>query len=117
MTWFNPNIYCKQNLKEDHRKSIENCERVCKDVIEHAQMEYEEYLEDDEDSKVLASIKKEIVASFVEYLKYELGDILQNECVSMIDSYENDVPSVEDPATFDYEPSEEDEDEDESEEE
>lgn len=115
MTWFNPNIYCKQNLKEDHRESLEYCERVCKDVIEHAQMEYGEDLEDNEDSKVLASIKKEIVASFVEYLRYELGDILQSECVSMIDSYENDVPSVEDPETFDYEPSEEDEDESEEE--
>ena len=114
MTWFNPNVYCKQNLKEDHRESLEYCERVCKDAIEHAQMEYEEALED-EGSKVLASIKKEIVASFVEYLRYELGDILQDECVSMISSYENDVPSVEDPETFDYEPSEEDEDESEEE--
>ena len=101
MTYFDPHIYCKQNLKEKDKKEMEYWKSECEIVLD---MAYDRYQEDYccGDSLLLDEIKTQIVTEFVEIAKECLGIRLQDNVVSCIDSYEEEIEEVENPETFDY---------------
>lgn len=102
MSFFNNKIYCKQNLKPEDRERLEAGEKLVESIIEKASYDYETDVEDDEEIDAFAKIKKEVVESFVEYLKYWTASVLQDELIGLIDNYEEDVEEVEDPEFFEY---------------
>lgn len=110
MTYFNPEIYCKQNLKEEDRKKLEFYQGIFESVIENSADNYETMTGCGIES--LDKLVMDVVNNFVEELKVELGITLQELAVSIIDHYEEDVEPVEDYETFYYQP-EEDSEEDE----
>lgn len=102
MTWFDPKIYCKQNLKEKDLKEMEYWESEFRTVLDNAYDRYEEECCPG-DSMMLDEIKTQIVDSFVEIVKECLGDRLDDNMVSCIEHYESDVEEIENPKTFFYE--------------
>lgn len=109
MSYFDPKIYCKQNLKAEDRERLEAGEKLVNMVIDRASIDYEEDVEDDEEIEVFAKIKKEVVECFVEYLKFWTANVLQEKLVGLIDNYEGEVEEVEDPEFFEYVEDEENE--------
>ena len=111
MTYFDPHIYCKQNLKDEHKRETEFWKDEFLVVLDNAYDMYREtYCKGD--SLTLDDIKFQIVDSYIELAKTCLGDALQDVVVSLIEGYEGDVEKVEKPETFYYMPednSEEDE--------
>lgn len=109
MTFFDPQIYCKQNLKEEDRKKLEFAETIAKDALEHAigsvEDDYVAGL-----SETLDKIELEIIKSFAEEVKEQLGSILQEYVVGVIDNYEEEIEPVEDPETYYYVAGEDEED-------
>lgn len=110
MTYFDPEIYCKQNLKEKDRKELEFYQERFESVIENSADNYEAMT--GTGIKSVDKLVMDVVNNFVEELKVELGITLQELAVSIIDHYEEDVEPVEDYETFYYQP-EEDSEEDE----
>lgn len=102
MSFFDRKIYCKQNLKPEDRERLEAGEKLVESIIEKASYDYETDVEDDEEIDAFAKIKKEVVESFVEYLKYWTASVLQDELIGLIDNYEGEVEEVEDPEFFEY---------------
>lgn len=96
MTFFDPKYYCKQNLKEEDRKTLDACRDLFLEVIERARDTYE----DEYCTESVDRLKLEVVDSFVEIVKEDLGVTLQEETVGLIESYEEDVAPVEDPETY-----------------
>lgn len=109
MSFFNNKIYCKQNLKPEDRERLEAGKELVESIIEKASFDYETDVEDDEEIEVFAKVKKEVVESFVEYLKYWTASVLQDKLVDLIDNYEGEVEEVEDPEVFEYVEDEENE--------
>jgi predicted nuclease with TOPRIM domain len=105
MTYFDPAIYCKQNLKKEDLEALELTEKIAKETLEsaldHAESDYEGM------SEILDRIQVEIVKSFAEIFRLELGYVLQDYVVGIIDSYEGGVEEVEEPETFYYDDLEE----------
>lgn len=102
MSYFNPKIYNKQNLKEDDLSELSYWETVFRNLIENTQMQERVST----GSQTMDNIKDEIIAGFCEELKVALGYELQQNAVAIIDNYGEDVPEREDFETFlveDYE--------------
>lgn len=93
MTYFDPHIYCKQNLKDKDREELEYWQTVFENVIESASFEIG-------DESILAQIRKEIIDDFCKELKKELSYAMQDNLVGCIDGYEDEVKEVEEPETF-----------------
>ena len=102
MSFFDSKIYCKQNLKPEDRERLEAGEKLVESIIEKASYDYETDVENDEEIDVFAKVKKEVVESFVEYLKYWTANVLQDKLVDLIDNYEGEAEEVEDPESFEY---------------
>lgn len=100
MTYFNPKIYCKQNLKEKDLKEMEYWKEEFEIALDMAYDKYNE-VHCTADSMILDEIKIQLVDSFIEIVKECLGNRLQNALVSCIEGYEEDVEEVEFPETFD----------------
>lgn len=100
MSYFDPKIYCKQNLKEKDLIEIEHWKDECEVALD---MAYDRYEEEhcSGDSMMLDEIKTQIVTEFVEIAKECLGERLQENLVDCIDHYEEELSPVEDPKTFD----------------
>jgi len=115
MTYFDPKIYCKQNLKEADRAEMERYQEFFHVVLDYTCDRFQEDFCTD-DSLVLSQIKTEIVDTFVELTKDSLGRSLDEHMVGLIDSYGDDVEvkEYEKPEFFFYDPGE-DEEEDEEE--
>lgn len=111
MSYFDPKIYCKQNLKEADLKELEYWKEGFLSVIEDT-------LDDVgfgiEYSDTLKKIVDEIRADFCEQLKVNLGYFMQDNLISTIEGYEEDeaVNEVESPITFLVCDDKEDEDDD-----
>lgn len=104
MTYFNPEIYCKQNLTEKDLNRLEAFKREVEEIFYLALEDYEESLKGD----TIDQMKVEIVKSFGETFKERLGDRCQDYLVAAIETYEGDVREVKDPETFFYEGEDED---------
>ena len=100
MTYFNPKIYCKQNLKKEDLNALEYLKTEFEVALD---MAYDRYNEEHctADSMILDEIKIQLVDSFIEIVKECMGDRLQENLVSCIEGYEKDVEEVEFPETFD----------------
>lgn len=101
MSYYNPKIFNKQNLKAEDRTELDYWDGVVKNLILNAQANYE--LDNSDDVPALAELKKQIVADFCELLKTDWGYELQENVVSIVDNYEEDVEEVENPETYYYE--------------
>ena len=95
MSYFDPKIYCKQNLKEEDRKELDYWRDVFLNVIENAKFEAASL-----ENGILGQMKNEIIADFCEEVKDSLGSALQDNVVGIIDAYEEDVEEVENPETY-----------------
>jgi hypothetical protein len=93
MTYFDPRIYCKQNLKDKDREELEYWQTVFENVIASASFEIG-------DESILGRIRKEIIDEFCEELKKELSYAMQDNLVGCITSYGGDIEEVEEPETF-----------------
>lgn len=99
MSYFDPKIYNKQNLKEEDRKELDFYEGLLETSINCV-------LEDEVDDEVneagiLAQIKKEIYEECCNNIKELFGMQLQMAAINIIDDYENEVEAVENPETYD----------------
>ena len=102
MTYFNPRIYNKQNLKEKDRKELEYWKEVFDSVIENAK---ERFVSSTiTDIQTIDTLLTEVAEEFCEYVRADLGYQLQDNVVSIIDNYEGDIEEVEEPETFLYYP-------------
>ena len=101
MTYFNPKIYNKQNLKESDRKELEFYKELFYSAVENA-LENRSF--NSTGSNIIDAAIEEIVKDFSKDLKHNIGVKLQDVVVSMIDSYEDKagVEEVENPETFFY---------------
>ena len=107
MTYFNPKIFCKQNLKESDRKELEYWKQTFDNVINNAEFDFT--LDTDIEIPAINAIISDTVKAYGEVLKDKLGQMMQDNLVGIIDGYEDDVHEVEEPETFMYEPEEEEE--------
>lgn len=98
MSYFDPEIYNKQNLKPEDRSELDFVQSMINDVIDSALSSYV-WCEEIESLKIL---KKQIAENFSEHLKEKFGYSLNDICVSIIDGYEDDVQKVEDYETYLY---------------
>lgn len=94
MTYFDPQIYCKQNLKENHRKEFERWKEVIDLIIDRAESEC------DYEDNTLGKIQEEIVEGFCERLRETANEVMQENLIGCIESYEGDVEPVKEPETF-----------------
>lgn len=100
MSFFNPKIYNKQNLKEDDLSELEYWHGVFTSVIDNA--EFDAYA-DTECCKVFRDARNEIIKDFCHELKTKLGYTMQDNVVGIIDNYDDDVQEREEFETFIYE--------------
>lgn len=98
MSYFNPKIYNKQNLREDDLSELSYWETVFRNLIDNTQMQERVST----GSQTMDNIKDEVIAGFCEELKVALGYELQQNAVAIIDNYGEDVPEREDFETFIY---------------
>lgn len=101
MTYFNPKIFNKNNLKAEDRTELDFWNGEVQNLIDNAQEEYE--LENCDDVPLIAELKKLIVTEFCSLLKTQWGYTLQENVVGIIDHYEDDIEEVENPETYLYE--------------
>jgi hypothetical protein len=100
MSYYDPHIYNKQNLKEKDLKELSYYEGEFCNAVESAK---EDYL--DEISDKLPTLKKlvgEIIGDFIKECKVRFGYALHDMTVSIIDNYDADVDEVDNPETFLY---------------
>ena len=109
MTYFNPKIFCKQNLKESDRKELEYWNQAFDNVINNAEFDFT--LDTDIEIPAINAIISDTVKAYGEVLRDKLGQMMQDNLIGIIDGYEDDVHEVEEPETFVYEPEEETPDE------
>ena len=102
MTYFNPAIYNKENLRKNDRKQLEYCEQVFKNVIMNTKADFDAS-EFGGNSNTMKQIVNEIVESFCNELRVNLGYELQENVVGIIDNYgEDEAPEREVYTTFLY---------------
>jgi len=112
MSYYDPHIFCKQNLKESDRKELDYWEGVVHNVVENSK---DMYVSDDI-PPTIKSMVSEVVDGFAEQIKECLGYELQEQVVGIIDGYcekedfEKDMPSHDSPETYFYEPSDDEDD-------
>ena len=99
MSYFNPKIYNKQNLKEKDRIELEYWEDEFVSLIKTAQ---DNFQLGSTGSKTIDRIREEIVDNFCKELKIALGCFLQDNVVGIIDHYDEEVDEVEEYETFFY---------------
>ena len=109
MTYFNPKIYCKQNLKESDRKELEYWKQSFDDVIYNAEFNFT--LDTNIGIPAIDAIINDTIKAYGEVLKDKLGQMMQDNLIGIIDGYEEDVNEVEEPELFLYEREEETPDE------
>lgn len=109
MSYFNPKIFCKQNLKESDRKELEYWNQAFDNVINNAEFDFT--LDTDIEIPAINAIISDTVKAYGEVLRDKLGQMMQDNLIGIIDGYEDDVHEVEEPETFVYEPEEETPDE------
>lgn len=100
MTYFNPAIFNKENLKEKDRKELEYYEDVFKNVIANTEFDYCANDDFGGNSPTMKNMLSEVIHSFCEALRTDLGYAMQEQVVAMIDSYDEDVPEREEYTTF-----------------
>lgn len=96
MTYFNPKIYCKQNLKEEDRARIERFKDEVEEIFNLALDDYEEELKGDS----VDQIKLEVIKDFGETFKARVADRAQDYLIGVIENYD-EVEEVDNPETFD----------------
>ena len=109
MSYFNPKIFCKQNLKDADRKELEYWKQVFDNVINNAEFDFT--LDASIEIPAIDAIISDTVKAYGEVLRDKLGQAMQENLVGIIDNYEDDVHEVEEPETFLYEREEETPDE------
>ena len=101
MTFFDPKYFCKQNLKEKDKLFLDFVEATALTAIDRAETTYEDDYAVNGD--MLDKIRLDVVKQFVEVVKTELGEVLQEHVVGIIDHYKEDITPVDSPETYDYE--------------
>ncbi len=98
MTYFNPKIYNKQNLKEKDRKELEYWNDVFTNIIENAKFD----CCPDDDGDTIKKIQYEIIERFCRDLRINLGWTMQDHVIAIIDDYDESIAEVENYETFFY---------------
>ena len=102
MSYYNPKIYNKNNLKERDRKELEFYNEVFLNVINSTAEDFT--LESNCMSPTLHGVLNEVVSYFCESLKESLGYQMQELTVATIDNYDDtdEIDEIEDCETFLY---------------
>lgn len=106
MTYFNPKIFNKQNLKEKDRKELECWNNEVMFHIDSVRSDFEE-MNSFYGFEAMKPLVSEIVNSFCDELKERWGYSMQEHLVSCIENYDEDVQEIETPETFLYNKEEE----------
>lgn len=99
MSFYNPKIFNKNNLKPEDRTELDFWNGEFLNCVENTK---DEYLLGD-DIPMIAELKKQIIDDFCVALKTQWGYALQENVVGIIDNYDEDVEEVENPETYYYE--------------
>jgi len=97
MSYFNPKIYNKQNLKEDDLSELEYWNKVFTTLIDNQKEGFFH-----SGSPTFDKMRQEFLNEFCEQMKTALGYEMQNNVVAIIDEYEETVPEREEYETFLY---------------
>lgn len=97
MTWFNPKIYCKQNLNDEDREEFEFWNNLIMETIDSESADPIET-----GSETLDKVRSEIIADFCETLKIAFSAKLNELTALKIENYDCDVEEVDEPETFSY---------------
>ena len=113
MSYFDPQVYNKQNLKEKDRSELDYYYNQVMQDIDDCLSVYESDAED----STMEKMEYEIAKDFCDELKTAIGCSFQEVCVSIIDNYDEEVRLQEHPETYYYYPDEDEEDDEEDEDE
>lgn len=97
MTYFNPKIYNRENLKEEDRDELDFWHDKIISIILDARDDYDY---DEKDS--VANIEWDIISPFCDYLKERFCLEIQEILVSLIESYDKDMQEVEENTDYLY---------------
>lgn len=106
MTYFNPKIYCRENLKESDRRELDFYNEIMLLIIDEA-------LDDAEDqlrgtlSKKAFDLYMDVLRDFAAFTKETIGEKFNDFIVSCIDGYNDDdedfsIEEQEHPTGYDY---------------
>lgn len=106
MSYFNPKIYNKQNLKEADKKELDYYEGMFHTTLDNVREDYSGDIPNG-----LADVVDGIIGDFVGRCKEWFGYCLQDETVGIIDGYEEEAEEIEDFETYLYNADDEDDEE------
>lgn len=92
-------LYCRENLHEEDRKKLDKLCDIMEGVVEKAELQFFCL---HENPGIFDSIRREIAKEAFSFVKESIGDTLQDSLVSVIDSYEEDIESVDEYTTYFY---------------
>lgn len=95
MSFFNPKIYNKENLKEDDLSELEYWDNQFKTIIEDCRTEFF-----NSGSPTFDKMRQEIIDDFCRGMRDLLGYIMQENVVGIIDNYSGEVVEREEYTTF-----------------
>lgn len=100
MSYYNPKVYNKQNLKEADRKELDYYYEKIFACIDNVVEDHYEYSNIEE----LKKVEQNVIHKFCEELKDYIGYDWQEDVVSIIDEYEDEyeIQEVENPETYHY---------------
>jgi len=101
VSYFNPKIYNRENLKKDDVFMLDSWQELINNTIDNA-VNNQEIEGDLGLGDTLNNIKNEIIKNFCESLKTDFGYRLQDVVVSLIDGYGEDVEEREEFTTYYY---------------
>ena len=103
MSYFDPHYFNKDNLKKEDKAFLDHAEEVALRTFANTKELFDGIVDDLPVS--IHSMIMDVIDSFEEYYKSELGTELQMEVVSIIDNYpeDEDAKFIEEPDTYYYE--------------
>ena len=98
MSYFDPHIFCIENLKEEDKQELTTWCLEMIGVVESANADFE----GDEISNTLSKIKSEIIDNFCNEMYERIACKFQTILVSIIDKYPEDeeLKDIKTPTTF-----------------
>lgn len=96
MSYYNPKIYNKENLRDEDRIRLEGWYDIFETVVENEKDDFDEST----GSETLDKIRQEIIDDFAKKVMNSLGMYFQDMLIGIIDGYSEDVPEREEYTTF-----------------
>lgn len=88
MSYFNPELYNEDNLKDDDKKRIDDLKIALNEILNHGIIS--EYLNDKELGKLEREFAKEKLKPFLEFINNKAEFFISDMIISIIENYDNE---------------------------